>query len=139
MIKKIKVEQLEPGMFIHDMNCGWMKHPFVSNSMKVRDNVIIEKFIKYGIHEVYIDTNRGLDVIDAPTRAEVDKEIQKEIDEVAGTKPQIKKVPMREEIVRAINIKKEAKQTIENIMDDVRFGKQIKAEKVENVVEKMIE
>jgi HD-GYP domain-containing protein (c-di-GMP phosphodiesterase class II) len=139
MIKKIKVEQLEPGMFIHDLNCGWMKHPFMGNRMKIKDRKIIEKVTTYGIQEVYIDTSKGMDVIDAPTQAEVDREIQKEIEEAAETKREIKKVPMREELVKAVTIKKEAKQTIENIMNEVRFGKQIKAEKVEHVVEKMIE
>ena len=29
MIKKVSVLQLKPGMFIHDMNCGWSEHPFL--------------------------------------------------------------------------------------------------------------
>jgi len=27
MIKKIKVDQLEPGMFVYDFHCGWLHHP----------------------------------------------------------------------------------------------------------------
>lgn len=26
-LKKIAVEQLRPGMYIHDLNCDWMSHP----------------------------------------------------------------------------------------------------------------
>jgi len=75
MIKKIKVEQLTPGMFIHDFNCSWMNHPFLVNRTKIKDEKFIEKVAKSGIQEVYIDTDRGLDFADAPAEEEVMKEI----------------------------------------------------------------
>lgn len=75
MIKKIRVEQLTLGMFIHDFNCSWMNHPFLINRAKVTNEKIIEKVAKSGIQEVYIDTDRGLDVADAPTEEEVKREI----------------------------------------------------------------
>jgi HD-GYP domain-containing protein (c-di-GMP phosphodiesterase class II) len=62
MIKKIKVERLRPGMFIHDMNCAWLDHPFLRNKIKVANREMIEKIILHGVQEVYIDTKRGLDV-----------------------------------------------------------------------------
>ncbi len=141
MIKKIKIDRLRPGMFIHDLNCGWMRHPFISNSIKIRNEKTIEKIIDHGICEVYIDTDKGLDVTDAPTLKEVNQEIQTELHKVAEA---IKlengcRVPIGREIVKAKEIKKEAKQTVQNIMEEVRFGKQIKTEKVEKVVGKMID
>ena len=29
MLKKIDSSQLRVGMAIHDLDCGWMEHPFV--------------------------------------------------------------------------------------------------------------
>jgi len=75
MIKKIRVEQLTPGMFIRDFNCSWMNHPFLSNKAKVTNEKIIEKVAKSGIREVYIDTDRGLDVADVSTAEELKREI----------------------------------------------------------------
>jgi putative nucleotidyltransferase with HDIG domain len=139
MKKKIKVEQLTPGMFIHDFNSSWLDHPFFSNSTKVKNEKIIEKVVKSGIREVYIDTDRGLDVADAPTEEEVKQEIQSEIDKFIDPETKdIDPVPLQEELVKAKEIKKEAKQTIQHIMDDARFGKQIEKERVEHVVMKMV-
>ncbi len=68
MIKKINVEQLKPGMFIHDLNSQWLKHPFFGSSVKVTSEKIIEKIIAYGIEEVFIDTDLGIDVLDSPLK-----------------------------------------------------------------------
>ena len=140
MIKKIKVEQLEPGMYIHDMNCGWMDHPFMTNSLKVKNEKMIEKIIGNGIKDVYIDTEKGLDVDDAPTAEEVSQEIQEELNKMADLRsPEVRKASIKDELVKAREIKKEAKKAVYDIMEDVRFGKPLKADKVEKVVDKMID
>jgi hypothetical protein len=64
MKKKIKVNQLKPGMYIHDFSCSWMQHPFFSKSLKIKDEKIIKKIIGHGIREVYIDTEIGLCAMD---------------------------------------------------------------------------
>lgn len=49
-------------MFIHDMNCSWLKHPFFRSKVRVANRQMIAKIIEHGIGEVYIDTSKGLDV-----------------------------------------------------------------------------
>ncbi len=140
MIKKIKTGQLKTGMFIHDINCAWFDHPFVGSRVKVKTEKMIEKIIDYGIGEVYIDTDKGPDVPGAPTREEVSREIDTKINEIV--KPKLKRgnlVSVSEEIVKAKQVKKEAKETVQSIMSDVRLGKQIEIEKVDHVVEQMVE
>lgn len=140
MIKKIKVKQLQPGMFVHDMNCGWLEHPFFTNSMKIKNEKVIDKIINYGICEVYIDTKKGLDVADAPTEKEANQEIQHEINKAVESENKNRDtVPMQEEIIRAREIKKDAVKTVQNLMNDIRFGKQIQLEKINHVVEKMVD
>ena len=29
-IKRVRVDQLKPGMYIHDLNCGWLQHGFLT-------------------------------------------------------------------------------------------------------------
>jgi len=41
MIKKIKAEQLQVGMYIRDFNCGWLLHPFYKSEMSIKDNNLI--------------------------------------------------------------------------------------------------
>ncbi|MBI5056779.1 MAG: HD-GYP domain-containing protein [Nitrospirae bacterium] len=140
MIKKIKVGQLTPGMFIHDFNCGWLNHPFLSSSMKIEDTQLINKVIDYGIREIYIDTDKGYDVGEAPTEDEVEQEIQAEINRIVEPeKIDRNPVSIQEEFNKAREIKSEAKKTIHNIMEDIRFGKQIKTENVGHVVDEMID
>jgi putative nucleotidyltransferase with HDIG domain len=139
MIKKVTTDTLKPGMHIHDLNCGWMDHPFLKNSFKIKNDNIIKKIIDLGIREVYIHTDMGFDDANAPTAEEVNNDVTSRIFKVAEISPKdIPRVPMKEEITRAKIIQKEAKQTIQNIMEDVRFGQQVETEKVENVVENMI-
>ncbi len=127
-------------MFIHDVNCAWLDHPFMSNRIKIKSEKEIVKINDYGIREVYIDTDKGTDVVDAPTREEVNAKIDSDIDEMV--KPEVSRgnlVTVREEITRAKEVKKEARKTVIGIMNDIRLGKQIEVEKVEHVVEKMVE
>ncbi|NOZ68109.1 MAG: HD-GYP domain-containing protein [Deferribacteres bacterium] len=140
MIKKIKTEQLKVGMYVHDFNCGWLRHPFLTNSAKIRDDKTIEKIIDAGIRELYIDTDKGLDVAGAPTEKEVKQEIQAELNRIAAKpKPDnIKSVSVQEELIRAKEIKKEAKKTVQKIMEDIRLGRQLELEKAEHVVGKMV-
>jgi putative nucleotidyltransferase with HDIG domain len=60
MLKKIVVSKLKPGMFVVDLNAGWLDHPFVRNKLRVsaEDIVLIRES---GIQEVTIDTQRGPD------------------------------------------------------------------------------
>ena len=34
-IKRIHIDQLRTGMYIHDLNCGWTDHPFLSSRFLV--------------------------------------------------------------------------------------------------------
>ena len=70
MIKKIKVEQLSPGIFVHDFNCDWAGDNIFINQSLIKSEKAIEIIRSWGIKEVYIDTGRGLDVKRALTAHE---------------------------------------------------------------------
>ena len=137
MSKKIAVEQLKPGMYICDLGSDWMAHPFLRSKLLIRDEEQIRKIVESGIHEVYIDPKRGKDVVDAPTHQEVREQITEEIHKLASEQTPVRKVSVGEELEKAKKIHSEAKGIIRNIMQDVRLGKQVRAEMVEPVVEKM--
>jgi putative nucleotidyltransferase with HDIG domain len=139
MTKKIDVRQLRPGMYIADLGSDWMAHPFLRSSLKVKDEATIAKIIASGIHEVYIDPAKGLDVADAPTRHEVERALEQEMVEVATEAAPPQRVTATEEMGRARKIHAEANQIIHNIMQDVRLGEQVRLEQVEPVVEQMTE
>ena len=51
MIKKIDIAQLIPGMYIHDLNCGWMDHPFATNRFIVKDETVALELRGIGVKE----------------------------------------------------------------------------------------
>ncbi|WP_374403442.1 HD-GYP domain-containing protein [Niveibacterium sp.] len=139
-IKKISAEQLRVGMFLHDLDCGWMEHPFLRNRFLLSDDAQIEKVMAAGIHDVYIDTSRGLDVTDAPTAEEVKATIEREMIELAAQKPVVPlKLDVAAEMARAKQIKSQAEAMVRNVMQDVRLGKAVEMEAVEPLVQDITE
>lgn len=138
MIKKIPVASVKVGMFLHDLNVDWMSHPFVRNQFKLSSEEEIAKIISLGVHEIYIDTDQGLDVSDAPTVAEVKAEIEAEMIKAAEAPVQIQ-VSMAEEIHRAKKIHQQAHRVVHAVMNDVRLGRAVQMEQVEEVVSAITE
>ena len=140
MIKKVTVDKLKPGFFVHDFNCGWLHHPFLKNQIALHSDKEIERVVRYGIREVYIDTAKGLDIDDAPTRHEIDSAIHGEIAGLAPAAPRRRsETPLAQQVSRAKKLIADAKRATQRLMDDVKLGKQIDMGQVETVVERMTE
>lgn len=138
MIKSVNVSQLKPGMFIHDLNCAWMEHPFTLNRFKITSPEQIKEIVQHGLHEVYIDTDKGLDVADAKSVEEIKRQLDAKLAEIAGQKPEPQRFSaMAEEMVKAKKAYSEANRIITGMMQDIRLGKQIECEKAAAVVEQM--
>lgn len=136
MLKKIRLDQLKVGMYIHDFNCSWMDHPFLSNHMVVSSADHIAKIARVGIRDMYIDTDRGLDVDDAPTMEETMAVIEEELLDIAGHGAvPVAHIPVAEEMVRASRIKDRAHHLVREAMRDVRLGRAVQMEEVEPVVQ----
>ncbi len=140
MIKQIRSEQLKPGMYIHDLNCGWLDHPFVSSTFKVRDEATVNKIIELGIRELYIDTVKGADVWEARTQSEVNAELEQRMQEIAAKKSERPVVvELREETARARRLHGEANKIVRNLMEDVRLGQKIEVDRLAPLVESTVE
>jgi putative nucleotidyltransferase with HDIG domain len=137
MIKKIRTEQLKPGMYIHDLNCGWLEHSFFSNAFHVRDQATVDRITEIGIRELYIDTLKGADVW---VERKVKTEVEQRPLEVAA-KPVDKPVvaDLKNEAVRARRLHAEANKVVRLVMDDIRFGQKIQMDRVEPVIDNMME
>ncbi len=139
MIKKIPAELIKPGMFIHDLNVDWMDHPFVRNKFIVHNDEEIAKISVTGVREVYIDTERGLDLADAPTLEEVNATLDADLLRIAEAPSPIVRISYSEELARAQKIHLQATNAVKQVMRDVRMGQAIQMENVANVVEDITE
>ncbi|MES2126119.1 MAG: HD-GYP domain-containing protein [Pseudomonadota bacterium] len=135
MLKKVDSSQLKVGMYIHDLSCDWMTHPFVRNRFLIASENEIRKIINAGIHDVVIDNTKGLDVQDAPTLAEAQARTELEIAEIAAKPVVVTRVSLGEELKRAAMIRHQASGLVRTVMQDARLGKAIELDQVSPVVE----
>lgn len=139
MLKKVDASQLKVGMYIHDLSCDWMTHPFVRNRFVIASQDEINKIIKAGIHDVVIDAAKGLDVQDAPSLAEAQAATERELEEIAKAPARIVKTSLGEELQRAAQIRHQAAGVVKNVMADARLGKAIEIGAVQPVVQNITE
>jgi putative nucleotidyltransferase with HDIG domain len=143
MIKKVKIHDLRPGMYIHNLDCGWMDHPFACNCFRVGERDAA-KLSAWGIHEVYIDTELGLDVADE-ANARTSEEIQQAISQhmlslaTEGTMVFAESVPLPEELEKAETVCREAHGVVQSLLASARMGKRVEVERLQPVVTAMTE
>ena len=138
-IKRVRVDQLKPGMYIHDLNCGWLQHGFLRQQFLLRSDGQIEKMQHQGMHDVYIDTNKGADLPGAPTEAEVQQilQVQLEASGTQGASLPTARVPQKEESAAARRILGEAQDVVKDMMQDIRLGRQVDPAKALPVVDEI--
>jgi HD-GYP domain-containing protein (c-di-GMP phosphodiesterase class II) len=138
MLKKVASSQLKPGMYIHELCCDWMNHPFMRNRFVLAGEGEIDKIRAAGIHQVVIDTARGLDA-DAPTVAEVAATVEQQVQQIATAPVRPVRVTVGEELARAAQIRRQASELVKNVMADARLGKAIEIGQVQPVVQNVTE
>jgi HD-GYP domain-containing protein (c-di-GMP phosphodiesterase class II) len=139
MLKKVDSSQLRVGMYVHDLGCDWMTHPFVRNRFALSKDEEIGKIIAAGIHDVVIDSARGLDVQDAPTLAEARARTEAELVELAVRPVLVPQVSLGAELKRAAMIRHQASGMVRTVMADARLGKAIEIDRVSPVVQNITE
>ena len=140
MIKRIDIRQLQVGMYIEDLDASWLDHNFVTQRFAVKDQKTLLRLIKSGLKHLYIDTKKGLDIEEAPTQQEVQQNVEKQVRHIAEKeKPLENQVSVEEELSKARTICKEASSIIQNLMEGMRYGKEIEIESVQSITDQMIE
>lgn len=139
MRKRVLTSDLRPGMYIADLNAGWLDHPFLRNHFLIKDQETITQIQKAGIANVYVNVRRGLDV-DAPTVDDVmandDAELNKLI-EADHPGPLVEPTPASPHRLqrRAKIIVTHAVNAVRFVMTDVRMGKPLDLARIEPIAE----
>ena len=147
MIKKIRVEYLEVGMFIEDLNAPWMDHPFLTNKKKIRNAKEIDLVRTLGIHEIYINTDRGKDSPRAVPVQEAREEIRKEMRRQAegsteateSDHPPADTTPFAVELRKAKRVYGEAKAIVKGLLQDARMGRAVDGAQAAKAVDGMVD
>ena len=128
MLKKIVVAQIRAGMYVHALGGSWLDNPFWMSSFSLRDDADLQKLRVSGIPDLWIDTSKGLDVL--------------ELQAAPATEPAAAPAPaappvtarqftfeaqaptgMREELVRAAKVIRKSRDAVSSMFEDIRLGK----------------
>lgn len=139
MLKKINVQDVRLGMFIHELCGNWMDHPFWKKSFKLDSVKDLKALRECGIAEVMIDTQKGLDVKSGLRVAHVQDATSTLQEEAISEKKPERPVALHEELQRAQKIQTKAKRTVGLLFKDARMGDALQVEGVFALVEEIIQ
>ncbi len=134
MLKKIDASELKVGMFIHDLDCGWMEHPFVRNRFAIASDAEIARIREAGIRGIVIDCAKGQDVDHAQTLEQAQAATEAEIATLALKPAVTARIPVDDELARARGVRQQAVNMVRMVMTDVRLGRAIELDQVAPVV-----
>jgi putative nucleotidyltransferase with HDIG domain len=133
MLRKIPIQQVRVGMFVHEVCGSWLDHPFWRSSFLIRDARQLQQLAV--VKEVVIDTAKGLDV-DTPAPA-VQLMDDIEVESLAPAEsavlpedeaPLAMSVSFQQEIVRASRIVEQSRGAMRSMFNDARLGKAVDTE-----------
>jgi HD-GYP domain-containing protein (c-di-GMP phosphodiesterase class II) len=141
MLKKIHVEDARLGMYLQEICGSWMEHPFWKKSFKLTDPKDLQTLRSCGVQELWIDTNKGLDVegnVVSTTKEEEEQKIQAELKQAASEnlKP-VKRVSIQQEVQRARAILAEGKTAVTSMFGEIRMGNAINVSEVGPLVDEI--
>ncbi|MDR2637893.1 MAG: HD-GYP domain-containing protein [Zoogloeaceae bacterium] len=121
MLKRINVTHVKTGMYIHEFCGSWLNHPFWRTQFLLSDPEDLRLIRESAVREVWIDTERGLDV-GAKETVEAAQSIPVP---PPSQDPESKPASMREEMARAAKICDKARQSVTSMFQEARMGKAV--------------
>ena len=138
MLKRIRADQVELGMFIHRLEGNWFRHPFWKARFVLDDPVRLDSLRASGVRAVLIDVMRGRDVarpevVDpsnlAPLRASAGGAR-------GGAAPPGRRAgTLSPEIARAERLARATGKAVNRMFIEAQLGKHVAASDVEPVIE----
>lgn len=139
--KRIRVDQLKPGMFVVGMDQPWYKTPYLLHHFLVRSKDTITELARHGVQEVTIDPAKGLDVVeDAQTQdPKPDAAAASGAEQAAPASSSTESPPHRDAGRNAISrvdqlVYQEAEAAIERVFEEVNGGELPSAPALKSVV-----
>lgn len=136
MLKRIPIDQLRLGMFLHELCGSWMDHPFWRSKFLLEDGGDVRRIVECGIKEAWIDTARGLDVEGGRTQQEVEAEVELEL-ELAAMEP-LAPLSYDGEFRHAAQLRDKAREQVKSLFGEARMGRAIQTDGCDLLVEEIV-
>jgi putative nucleotidyltransferase with HDIG domain len=139
MLKKINVRDVKLGMYLQEVCGSWMDHPFWKKSFEITNPKDLTTLMECGIQEIWIDTDRGLDIDSQDgglSEAEAKQNIEHKLQQAAESPSKSSsRISMQEEIAKARQIHSKAKEAVTSMFNETRMGKALQLEEVSSLVD----
>lgn len=143
VIKRIPVDQVRVGMHVHEFCGSWMDHPFWRSKFTLKTEVELKRIVTGGVKELWIDTDKGLDVEgggDGVTLKDVDDAVERELEFVASMPFELDEPESNEAaIARAAALYRNSVPKMASMFGEARMGKAIDAAGCEALVDEISE
>jgi HD-GYP domain-containing protein (c-di-GMP phosphodiesterase class II) len=138
MLKKIAVDQLRVGMFVHQFEGAWTDHPFWRSRFSVDSRERLEMVKASAVRTCWIDTLRGLDAAEPePVRP-----APASSGAAPSPAPQALvpvSVAAEEESRRAVGIIERGRQAVTSMFGEARLGRAVDAAQCQALVQEISE
>jgi putative nucleotidyltransferase with HDIG domain len=154
MLKRIQIQHLTVGMYLHEFCGSWMDHPFWKAKFLLKDPKDLARIRATSIHECWIDTSRGLDVAAGTaslTREEVDAQIDTDFSRLEDLPPLQVTLPppppppvrdrtptdMESELKKAAAVCVRSKHAVVSMFSEARMGRAVDATSAQSLVDEI--
>lgn len=134
MLKKIGVDQLVEGMYIHELCASWVEVPFWSTRFLIDSSSLLSKVQRSGVREVYIDTSKGNDVLEVPVPPAATTSTTSAPETIVST-PESRS--NAEEFGQAAKILAQSREAVSLMFSEARMGRVTEIEKAGALVDQI--
>lgn len=118
-----------------------MDHPFWKKSFELNDPKDLKTLQTCGLQEVWIDTDKGLDVeagVAATTAEEAQREVEADLAKLSKEeKPAIPRISLQEEVNRARKLQEKSAAAVTSMFQEARMGNAINVEEALPLVDEI--
>lgn len=132
MLKKITVDEVVPGMYVHELCGSWFDNPFWAPSFVLRDTADVYKLQASGVRDLWIDTARSQlisseqseepDAPDVNTGEDTGENSDRSQDKVFAF-PTQHATSLQDEVLRAAKVVQQSRDAVAKMFGDARMGR----------------
>ena len=140
MLKRIPVEQLRLGMYIHELGGSWMDNPFWRKAFLLDDPKDLQTVVSTQLKWLWIDTSKGLDIEQgeiAESEASIAQEVESTLAQANIPVKEAEQVSVAQEAARALKICSNAKAAVSSMFLEARMGKALNTADALPIVEEI--
>ena len=124
VLKKIAVNQLSVGMYVHGFDEHWIKHPFWRSQFLIKDPATLQEVKASGIGRCWIDISKGADLPAPPAKPVVTVAPEAK----PATPTPRERVPLAEELQQAARIRARSAAAMRDLFSEARLGNVIQSD-----------